>query len=145
MRARSDIDGKVTQVTAYTQIPYSVFGTELEGSIKNDFNQEVSEIMGFYDDYYLGAEISTEGTSGDYVASCLANKKAADLINKEARFLFSIPPTFTINPDTSNMSDKEKEENTKLNDFLSCALKRLNINSKLVKAANDCFIGKRVA
>lgn len=145
MRARSDIDGKVTQVTAYTQIPYSVFGTELEGSLKNDFNQEVSEIMGFYDDYYLGAEFSTEGTSGDYVASCLAYKKAADLINKEARFLFSIPPTFTINPDTSNMSDKEKEENTNLNDFLSCALRRLNINSKLVKAAKDCFIGKRVA
>lgn len=28
----------VNIITAYTQIPYTVFATELAGSLKNDFN-----------------------------------------------------------------------------------------------------------
>lgn len=134
-----------TMVTAYTQIPYSVFATELSGSIKSDFNEEINEIMGYYETYKMGAEFTTEGSNGDYVASDLRYKKAKDLIDKEARFLFSIPPTFTVNPNANNQSEKEKEQNTQFNTFLSTVLDRIQFDSDLVKAAKDCFIGKRIA
>ena len=84
-------DGTVEKVSSYTQIPYSVFATELDGSLRNDFNQEIQEIMGFYEVYRYGSEFHPEGTNNDYVPADLHYKKAADLIDKEARFLFSIP------------------------------------------------------
>lgn len=138
-------DGTIEKVSSYTQIPYSVFATELDGSLRNDFNQEIQEIMDFYEVYRYGSEFHPEGTNNDYVPADLHYKKAADLIDKEARFLFSIPPTFTVNPNRSGLSDQEKEQNTVLNEFLDCALRKLKFSSELVRAAKDCFIGKRIA
>lgn len=138
-------DKGISVVTAYTNIPYSVFATEIAGSLKNDFNNEMNEIMGFYEVYEKGAEFSTEGTGGDYVASSIKYKKIRDLIDKESRFLFSIPPTFTVNQNVSGMSDKEKAANTQLNLFLTDVLNKTKFNSNLVRAAKDCFIAKRIA
>ena len=138
-------DKGISVVTAYTNIPYSVFATEIAGSLKNDFNNEMNEIMGFYEVYEKGAEFSTEGTGGDYVASSIKYKKIKDLIDKESRFLFSIPPTFTVNQNVSGMSDEEKEANTQLNLFLTDVFNKTKFNSNLVRAAKDCFIAKRIA
>ena len=135
----------VSIVTAYTQIPYTVFATELSGSLKNDFNAEINEIMGYYQAYEKGAEFSPEGTNGDYVPSDTRYRKIKDLIDKEARFLFSIPPTFTVNPNATGISEQEREANTQLNSFLIAVLNKIQFNSDLVKSAKDCFIGKRVA
>ena len=135
----------VSIVTAYTQIPYTVFATELSGSLKNDFNAEITEIMEYYQAYQKGAEFSTEGTNGDYVPSDTRYRKIKDLIDKEARFLFSIPPTFTVNPNATGLSEQEREANTQLNSFLITVLNKIQFNSDLVKSAKDCFIGKRVA
>lgn len=132
-------------IVAYTNIPYNVFNTELaEGSARADFNKEIQEIMGYYNAYKKGVEFSVEN-NGDYVPSQLHYKEIRDLIDKEARFLFSVPPTFTVNPDNTELSAEQKEQNTQLNDFLIKVLKKVQFNSKLVKAAKDCFIGKRVA
>lgn len=135
----------VSVVTAYTQIPYSVFATELEGSGKQDFNAEMSEILGYYKVYEQGAEFTSEGAGGDYIPSDVHYKKVKDLIDKESRFLFSIPPTFTVNPDRNGLNEQQKEENTLLNDALNGLLETIQFNADLVKAARDCFIGKRVA
>lgn len=135
----------VSIVTAYTQIPYTVFATELSGSLKNDFNAEINEIMGYYQAYEKGAEFSPEGTNGDYVPSDTRYRKIRDLIDKEARFLFSIPPTFTVNPNATGISEQEREANTQLNSFLIAVLNKIQFSSDLVKSAKDCFIGKRVA
>ena len=135
----------VSIVTAYTQIPYTVFATELSGSLKNDFNAEINEIMDYYKAYEKGAEFSPEGTNGDYVPSDTRYRKIKDLIDKEARFLFSIPPTFTVNPNATGISEQEREANTQLNSFLITVLNKIQFNSDLVKSAKDCFIGKRVA
>ena len=135
----------INVITAYTQIPYSVFATELSGSLKNDFNAEITEIMDYYQAYQKGVEFSTEGTNGDYVPSDTRYRKIKDLIDKEARFLFSIPPTFTVNPNATGISEQEREANTQLNSFLITVLNKIQFNSDLVKSAKDCFIGKRVA
>lgn len=135
----------INVITAYTQIPYSVFATELAGSLKNDFNAEINEIMNYYEAYQKGAEFSPEGTNGDYVPSDTRYRKIKDLIDKEARFLFSIPPTFTVNPNATGISEQEREANTQLNSFLITVLNKIQFSSDLVKSAKDCFIGKRVA
>lgn len=135
----------INVITAYTQIPYSVFATELSGSLKNDFNAEINEIMTYYAAYEKGAEFSPEGTNGDYVPSDTRYRKIKDLIDKEARFLFSIPPTFTVNPNATGLSEQEREANTRLNSFLITVLNKIQFSSDLVKSAKDCFIGKRVA
>lgn len=132
-------------ISARTEIPYSVIATELEGTNKSDFNTEMEEILGYYDVYKRGAEFTPEGTNGDYVASELKYKKTKDLIDKEARFLFSIPPTFTVNPNQTGLSKEQRQQNTDLNVFLEKVLSRIQFNSDLVKSAKDCFIGKRVA
>lgn len=138
-------ENAVSVITAYTQIPYSVIATELAGSNKNDFNAEVEEILKFYEAYEKGVEFTSEGANGDYLPSDLRFKKVKDLIDKEARFLFSIPPTFTVNPNQSGLSEEEKDRNTELNAFLKDVLDKIQFNSELVKAAKDCFIGKRIA
>lgn len=135
----------VSVITAYTQIPYSVIGTELAGTLKNDFQNEMSEILKYYEIYEKGAEFTTEGSNGDYVPAELRFKKIRDLIDKEARFLFSVPPDFTVNPDRTGLSEEAKQQNTDLNEFLSDVLEKIQFNSELVKAARDCFIGKRIA
>lgn len=135
----------VNVITAYTQIPYAVFATELAGNLKNDFNVEIAQIMSYYAAYDKGAEFNSEGANGDYAPSDLRYKKVKDLIDKESRFLFSVPPSFTVNPNVSGMSEEEKEKNSQLNAFLQDVLEKIHLNSELVKAAKDCFIGKRVA
>lgn len=134
-----------TRVVAHTNIPYSVFSTEIEGTAKQDFFKEVAEILQYYDVYASGAEFITEGTNNDYVPSDTRYKKIRNLIDKETRFLFSIPPTFTVNKNVSKASKKEKDYNTALNEFLTSVLDKTAFNLNLLKAAKDCFIGKRVA
>lgn len=136
---------EVSIVTAYTQIPYNVFATELAGSLKNDFNAEINEIMEYYKTYEKGAEFTTEGSNGDYTPSDMKYKKIKDLIDKEARFLFSIPPTFTVNPNSTGLSEAEREVNSQLNSFLKEVLNKIQFSADLVKSAKDCFIGKRIA
>lgn len=136
---------KSAVVTAYKNIPYSVFATEIEGAKKQNFIAETNEIMEYYEAYEKGVEFSVEGTNGHYTPSTVRYKKVSDLINKESRFLFSIPPTITVNPNRSGMSDADKENNSKLNDFIGKVLKDNSFSPNLSKAAKDCFIGKRIA
>lgn len=136
---------KSAVIMAYKNIPYSVFATEIEGIKKQNFIAETNEIMEYYEMYEEGVEFSVEGSNGHYTPSTVRYKKASDLINKEARFLFSIPPTITINPNRSGMGEEEKANNSKLNEFIGKVLKDNSFNTNLSKAAKDCFIGKRIA
>lgn len=100
--------------------------------------------MQFYTAYTIGAEFPVE-SSADYVGSSTRFKKARDLINKEARFLFSTPPTFAVNPDKTGLTKTQIDQNTQLNNFLEKVLNKIQLDADLVKAAKDCFIGKRIA
>lgn len=142
--SQPDKDNSV-RIVAHTNIPYNVFSTEVEGAVKQDFFREVAEILEYYEVYTLGADFSPEGTNSDYVASDTRYKKIRTLIDKEARFLFSIPPTFTVNKTASKTSKQEKDNNTVLNEFLNTVLDKTAFSLNLLKATKDCFIGKRVA
>lgn len=74
-------------------------------------------------------------------------KKVAQLINKQARFMFGIGPDIGLDFD---MDIREKSETIKngldvLDEMLTNVLKKNEFDRNLIKAYKDCTIGKRVA
>ena len=130
-------------------IPQSLISEELEGIYGTTVLAEIGEIINYYKIYEKGADFTAEGTNGDYQASDLKYKLIRNLINKEARFLFSKTPDFLIKVDKSDVSENQKkilnDQESQYQTFIDKILKKNHIGSNLLKAAKDCFIGKRIA
>lgn len=143
--AKNMQEDDVGKFIVYREIPYAVLSEDLPTYLKEDFFKELGSIANFYNTYESGAEFTPEGTNGDYTPSQLKFKKCKGLIDKEARFLFANSPTFYVNKNKFT-NEQEKEANTAINDFIQTVFfKENHIGDKLLKAAKDCFIGKRVA
>lgn len=134
---------EVNKITAYINIPYFMLNDELDNSVRGEWENEFNSIVKYYRAYKEGSKFKTEGSNGDYVPSSLRYKKAAMIINKEARFAFANPPTFNVNMDS--VDTKYKEEDAILQKYLDKVLNKTNFNGKIIKALKDCFIGKRIA
>lgn len=134
---------------SYLQIPRSLITQEIEGLYGTHVLREMGEIIEYYEVYENGAKFTAEGSNGDYVPTDLRIKQAASLINKEARFLFSkkpdlwIDPVFT--PDDEKSVQAAKDNATVMQAYIDKVLEKTRFFGKLIKAAKDCFIGKRVA
>ncbi len=139
-------EDRVADWKAYTQIPYGLIGQEVNGAYQGT-TEEFSEIENYYRIYKKGAKFVTEGTNADYVAANLHFKTASSLIDKEARFLFAEAPDIIIEPkgDVGKATDELKDNLTIYNDLIKTVLDKNNFEEQLLKAAKDCFIGKRVA
>lgn len=131
---------------AYNRIPYALINAEIGGAAKDTLD-ELTKICSYYKVYKKGASFVVEGTNGDYVPAKLRYKMAASLINKEARFLFAEPPDITVEPkgDVGKTTEEAKKALTILNDLVKTILDKNKFEDGLIKAAKDCFIGKRVA
>lgn len=133
-------------LSAFNRIPYALINAELGGSTKDTLD-ELTQICKYYKVYKKGAAFTVEGTNGDYVPAKLKYKMAASLINKEARFLFAEPPDITVDAkgDLGKVTDEAKNALTVMNDLVKTILDKNKFEEALLKAAKDCFIGKRVA
>ena len=133
-------------ITAYTKVPYALINAEVSGSAKDTLS-EFTEICNYYKKYKKGVTFTVEGTNGDYVPAKLRYKMASSLINKEARFLFAEAPDILVEPkgNLGKTTDETKQAITVLNDLITTVLDKNNFEEALIKAAKDCFIGKRVA
>lgn len=133
-------------LSAYKKVPYSLINSELDSN-SGYYLKELEDIYRFYKIYKKGMRFFTEGTNGDYVAADLKYKMASSLVNKEARFLFSETPDIVIEPkdDIGKITQEIKDSMTRLNSLLKGVLDSNMFEDKLLKAAKDCFIGKRVA
>lgn len=133
-------------LTAFNRIPYALINAEISGSAKDTLD-EFTQIAKYYKVYKKGASFTVEGTNGDYVPANLKYKMAASLINKEARFLFAAPPDITVEPkgDVGKITEDAKTALTIMNDLIKTILDKNKFEDSLIKAAKDCFIGKRVA
>ena len=127
------------------RVPFSLISTELEGLYGSQLLAEMQEIIGYYRVYEKGADFKTEGSKGDYIPSDLRFKQASTLVNKEARFLFSRSPDLWVDVPVEGNDEAAKEANTILQNLIDRVMKKNHFRSKLLKAAKDCFIGKRVA
>jgi len=125
------------------KIPSSFITSELSGLWGSAVLAEMDEIIKYYRVYDKGAEFLTEGSNGNYVPADLRFKQVTSLINKEARFLFSRSPDLWIR--TKGNTEEEKNKRTILQDLVDKVLQTSQFKAKLLKAAKDCFIGKRVA
>ena len=139
-------ENSVEVLTAFNRIPYALINAEVEGSATDVLN-ELTEICKYYKVYKKGASFAVEGTNGDYVPATLKYKMAASLINKEASFLFAEPPDITVEAkgDAGKVTDDVKNALTVMNDLIKTVLDANQFEDALIKAAKDCFIGKRVA
>lgn len=134
-------------LTAFNRIPYALINEEVGPEVAKNTLAELTQICKYYKIYHKGADFAVEGTNGDYVPANLRYRMAATLINKEARFLFAEPPDIKVEPkgDVGKVSEGAKNAITVLQDLVSTVLTKNMFEDKLVKAARDCFIGKRVA
>ena len=130
---------------AFTQ---SLIQRELHGIFGSETLRDMKEIIALYNIYEEGATFDQDNNSGDYVPADHHFKIIRSLIEKEARFLFSQPPTITLE-DTEGQTrstDGQLINRLEPNQMLvEAVLKANNFNSKLVRAAKDCLVGRRIA
>lgn len=129
-------------IKSNARIPYAVIASDVEEMYLPNYSKELDEIANYYDIYKFGNEFYAEGAN-NYIPSDLKYKKAANILNKEARFCFASPPDFTVSEKDTDTGDETKL--SQLQEFLDAVLSRNKFNAKLIKACKDCFIGKRVA
>lgn len=126
----------------------SMIQQELHGIFGAETLRDMKEILALYNIYEEGADFTIDSKSGDYVPAEHRFKIIRSIIDKEARFLFSHPPAVTL---------EDMEEQTRDNDgnifnrlevnqtLIESVLKANHFNSKLVRAAKDCLVGRRIA
>lgn len=141
-----EASGNVEVISAFRRIPYNLISKEL-GEYSDEFLADLGKIMKFYSIYRNGADFFAEGSNGDYVPSDLHYKMAASLIDKEARFLFSETPTITVVRKDSNakLTEDVSDNLDIMNELVQSVLCDNNFSQAILRAAKDCFIGKRVA
>lgn len=141
-----EAENSTVVLSAFNRIPYGLINEEVDG-YTNDTLAELTQICKYYKVYKQGASFVSEGSNGDYVPADLPYKMAASLINKEARFLFADAPEITITPkgDLGKATREALDQITVMSDLVKTVLDSNRFEQQLIKAARDCFIGKRVA
>lgn len=104
---------------------------ELSGMYGSKVSKDLSNIIKLYE-YYDGKKQHFTTNSLDYKPTVKVTNIIKKLIDEEARFLFGKSPTLKID-------DEQMQE------YLDDILNKNLFQDKLIKAARDCFIGKRVA
>ena len=111
---------------------------ELGGLYGAEIIRDLNEIIELYRLYDgPGQEWNTPGGL-DYEPTKKKRNLIKKLIKEEARFLFGKTPEYEI-------VTEDKEAAVQALKCLNGALRRNNFPEKIIKAARDCFIGKRVA
>lgn len=118
----------------------NIIKAELEGLYGSEVIREHNEIIRLYD-IYEGPGQDWVIDEEDYVPTKKKVNYIKKLIKEEARFLFGKAPTFTVTVDDDTLKDQAEV----INKYIRKLLKRNLFEDKLIKAARDCFIGKRVA
>lgn len=121
----------------------ALINQELTGIFNTETLRDMSNILKMYRIYMQGASFNTDQSSNDWMPAQWHSKQIKSLIDKEARFLFSEPPDIRLRDLKSDTSDNSRV--TPNQTLLQKVLKENRFNSKLVRAAKDCLIGKRIA
>ena len=128
-------------------IPHGLIKAELEGLYGTSVLQDMQNIIDLYEVYEHGAEYKAEA-SKDYVPANLRYKKAKSLIDKVARFMFSKSPDFFVDTPVGASkaeTERNKEASNVYKELVDRVLSENGFSAALLKAAKDCFVGKRVA
>lgn len=138
---------KYYNFSAYTRIPTCMISDEVAGIYGNALLKELNEITRYYDIYENGAPFIPD-TNEDIAPIQYRSKIAQKLINKEARFMFATTPDVLIDTPVINTGinvDEVARQQSILQTYVDNVLKANKFSRKLIPAAKDCFIGKRIA
>ncbi len=130
------------QIQGYN-VTRSLINQELTGIFSTETLRDMQTILQSYKIYMEGADFDADSSSNEWSVSQWHSKQIKNLIDKEARFLFSEPPDIRLRDLQANISDNSRLMSNEA--LIKDVLKRNKFNSKLVRAAKDCLIGKRIA
>lgn len=114
---------------------------EVQGIYSSELLSEIKDIIRFYNFYEGNNKLVKDWqtkTLGDYEATKKATNYIAEIIDKQARFMFGEFPDVVV-----DCEDEQTKE--KLDKFIKNLIKNNLLKDSLIKAAKDCFIGKRIA
>lgn len=133
-------------LVVFNRIPYALINQETDMTTQ-DLMDELTQIARYYKIYKRGANFTVEGSNGDYVPANLRYRMAASLVDKEARFLFAEAPDVTVKlkGDASAATDGSRKVLDTINTLVKAVLDANKFEDAILRAAKDCFIGKRVA
>ena len=136
-------------VPVLPDIPQVLIEKYTDGNI-NDIIAERRDIEKYYRIYRRGKDFIPDTAGGDYVPSHLRFKLTAQLIDKEARFMFAETPDIVAGTrgnqkHKSDATDADKKKIDLMQEYLNKVFEDNQFEDALVKAAKDCFVGKRVA
>lgn len=120
----------------------AIIDEELKGLFQSSYKRDFENILKMYKIYFEGAPVYIDTTDIDWSPTKLQLNLVKVLIDKTARYMFSQPPDIWIQTVDSEHDLDYVSANDRL---VKEVLKKNNFNAKLVKAAKDCLIGKRVA
>lgn len=132
----------IEQMQGYN-LTKALVNQELTGIFNTETLRDMQHIMRMYRIYLEGTEFDVDRSSQDVNPTQWHAKEIKSLIDKEARFLFSIPPDITLKDLKTEASDNSRVAPNQA--LLKKVLKVNRFNSKLVRACKDCLIGKRIA
>lgn len=114
---------------------------ELSGLYGESVLQDMGDIISLYD-FYDGKGQKWPLPAGlDYIPTRKRTNIVKKLIKSEARFMFGRLPEMRIRPIHSSDSQQAASIQHTIDDMLE----ECSFGDRLLKAARDCFIGKRVA
>jgi len=120
----------------------SIIATELYGIFSTQTLRDMNNIIHAYQVYTKGADFTVDQSSNDWTPATWHAKEIKTLIDKEARFMFSVPPDIRL----KDRGDDPEQQRVQPNEtLLQKVLENNRFNSKLVRAAKDYLIGKRIA
>lgn len=140
------LDGKsqflIEQMQGFN-LAKSIINQELTGIFNTETLADMTDTIRMYDIYSQGADFNTDKSSNDWNPAQWHAKQIKSLIDKEARFMFSVPPDIRLIDPQSQTSDNSRLVANE--ELLNKVLKTNKFSSKLVRAGKDYLIGKRIA
>lgn len=134
------------EITNFIGVPLGMLQNEVAGIYGQKLLADLGRILGYYEIYEWGARFLTEGADDGFLPAQLPFMRAALLIDKQARFVFSRPAEFTVNAyDPNDDSETTKDNISVLQNLLDNVMEKNHLAEKCLKAFKDACIGERVA
>lgn len=130
--------------------PYQIGSTdwikqELAGLLGQQVTRDINDIIRLYSLYDGDGQYWQVDTNGlDYTPTVKVTNIIAELIGKEARYMMGVEPELRIVPKEKENAQAQADADV-LGSWLTALLEEQKWSKKLLDAAKDCFIGKRVA
>lgn len=119
----------------------TAFMEELGGLYGSRVVEEFGEIIRLYDFYEGKGQLWPVNGTLDYLPTVKRTNLIKKLIKAQARFLFGRTPEFSVRA----MEKENTQAAQEMTRFLNRILRENHFGDRLIRAARDCFIGKRVA